>query len=323
MHYVKKYIKNTIYICKQILKGTLFIPPQSKGLKIIVIINGKRIHGGLTDRFRHIMSIYYYCKQHNLEFKLSYTYPCPLEAILLPNKYNWSISESEISNSFWDTKEIEIFSAYKSKHIPKSQEIKYHLDILNKSINKKKKNFQYHIYGNCYFAENKFSTLFNELFLPSEKLKKKINTLLNNIRSYEAIVLRFQQLLGDFQEGNYPILNDIQKNELINRIINKIESLKKEGYFTEEKILVTSDSLTFLKQVNTLPYVFIIPGENIHMDFIKKQYPIETYMKSFVDLLMLSKAKKITCIKTNEMYNTGFPEFAANIGNIKYNLIQI
>lgn len=323
MSHIKKYIKKILYIYQQVLKGTLFIPPKSKGLKIIVIINGKKFHGGLTDRFRHIMSIYYYCKQHNLDFKLFYTYPCPLETILSPNKYNWLISESEISNSFWDVKEIEIYSAYKSKHIPKSQETKNHLEILNKSINKEKKNFQYHIYGNCYFAENKFSTLFNELFLPSEKLKKKINSLLNGIKSYEAIVLRFQQLLGDFQEGDFPILNDTQKKNLINKIINKIQSLKEEGYFTEERILVTSDSLTFLNEVNILPYIFIIPGENVHMDFIKKEYPIETYMKSFVDLLALSKAKKITCIKTNEMYNTGFPEFAANIGNIKYNLIQI
>lgn len=292
--------------------------PKSKDKMVVVMIDGELYHGGLTDRFRHIMSIYSFCKEHSLNFKIYYTYPCKLEKILIPNQYNWKIKKKDLSYSFIDSKDILIYSCYKTHHISKQIEIQKHLNILSQILKNKRKNFQYHIYGNCYFAEQNFSALFNELFKPSDLLQKKLDKVTPN-QPYEAVVLRFQQLLGDLLEGNFPVLGATQRFELIKICIEKIKNLYEQGYFSTNKVLVTSDSSTFLDAVcKELDFVLIIPGRNVHMDFHGKHENEDVYMKSFVDFLMLSNAQKITCLKTSIMYDTGFPNFAANIGNIEY-----
>ncbi len=286
------------------------------------MVDGELYHGGLTDRFRHIMSIYSFCKTNSLTFKLYYNYPCDLEQILIPNHYDWKIKRSDLSYSIMDSRDILVYSQYKALHLNKNTEIQQHLSILQNILNDKKSNFQYHVYGNCYFAEKEFPSLFNELFRPSELLQKKLDELAGN-KYYEAVVFRFQQLLGDFVEGDYPVLDVKQRTELVNTCINKIKELYNTGYFSTQKILITSDSETFLESVRKeLDYVFIIPGRNVHMDYASKNEKEEVYMKSFVDLFMLKNAKRITCLRTSVMYDTGFPQFAANIGNIEYKKIE-
>ena len=53
-----------------------------------------------------------------------------------------------------------------------------------------------------------------------------------------------------------------------------------------------------------------------------KDYSIDIHLKPFTDLYILSTAKKITFLKKDIMYDSGFPEFAANIGAIPYNKIN-
>ena len=54
-----------------------------------------------------------------------------------------------------------------------------------------------------------------------------------------------------------------------------------------QKILVTSDSITFLKTIRKQKnYVSIIPGKVVHMNYTSEaEYKV--YMESFIDLLML------------------------------------
>ena len=98
------------------------------------------------------------------------------------------------------------------------------------------------------------------------------------------MVFRFQQLLGDFKEDGYQILS-VQK-ELIEKCINKVEELY-VLYHSGQKILVTSDSITFLKTIRKQKnYVSIIPGKVVHMNYTSEaEYKV--YMESFIDLLML------------------------------------
>ena len=51
---------------------------------IIVMVDGKYVHGGLSDRIRGITSIYHYCKDHQIPFYLNYTYPFKMEDYLEP-----------------------------------------------------------------------------------------------------------------------------------------------------------------------------------------------------------------------------------------------
>lgn len=66
-------------------------------LEVVNMIDGTIKHGGLTDCFRNILSLYSWCKLYDLPFRIHYTYPCRLEEFLLPNQYDWRIKTSEIS----------------------------------------------------------------------------------------------------------------------------------------------------------------------------------------------------------------------------------
>lgn len=287
--------------------------------ELVVMIDGKLAHGGLTDRFRNILSVYSYCKEHQIPFKIHYTYPCNLTQILQPNNYDWQIKSSELSYHFLDTKELVLYvdpyDLPEDKFKRKNNE--EHLMLLNNEFCKKR-NIQYHLYGNAFFAEGHYCELYEELFKPSPYLKKRIEHVLINMQEpYEAITLRFQQLLGDFSEGNFEILPETERHKLIKSCITKIDDLYNKGYFSTKKILVTSDSPTFIEKVKKLKYVYTIPGRMEHMDFTKNS-DLEMNAKAFVDLYLLMRAQRITLLKVSNMYKSGFPAFAAELGRVKY-----
>ena len=245
-----------------------------------------------------------------------------LTSYLLPNQYDWRIKASELSSHILDTKEIVLYvTPYNlSDEDFKKRNNEAHLRLLNDELDKKKK-VQYHLYGNSFFAEGQYAELFKELFKPSLYLKQRINQCLNSISGpYEAITLRFQQLLGDFEEGDYTILPSDERNDLIKKCVSKIKELYVVGYFSTLRILVTSDSPSFLAEVSKLPFVYIIPGKMEHMDFTHNA-DVDMNAKSFVDLFLLMKAKRITLLKTEKMYKSGFPAFAAELEGIRYNEI--
>lgn len=280
---------------------------------VIVMIDGKYGHGGLADRFRHILSIYSYCKQHGLEFKLLYVYPYDLTEILVPNKYDWIISRSKISMSFWDTRELFLYV-----DTSKGQSVQDENGRIVKKLNEEifdSKWIQFHVYGNSCFAEDEFLNLFHELFKPSPyflKKKEEFRALLPS--SYDAVTLRFQNLLGDFKERDYPELDDQQKKVLIHKCVTKINAMYQEHFFKSEKILVTSDSSTFLQQCHKLlPFVCVMPGKVVHVD-CGIPADLETHLRSFIDLYMLAEADRCVLLKTGRMFESGFPAFAAKIG---------
>lgn len=307
-----------------------YIWPLPKFRKeIVVMIDGTQVHGGLTDRFRHIMSIYSYCKENNIKFHLYYEYPCNIQLLLCPNKYDWRIQKNDISYNYFDYKELYLYvEVAKGEKDSASTTInnnnKKHLYILDKELSKTDKT-QYHIYGNTYFAKGKYRELFYELFIPTEYLKDRIELYRKKLyEPYESISLRFQQLLCDLKEGynnKYKILPPLEREELINKCIEKIKRLYDEGYFSTTKVLITSDSSTFIERVSILPFVYTIPGKMEHMDFTQNN-DLEMNSKAFVDLFLLSEAQKLTLLKTGEMYRSGFPEFAAELGGKPINYIE-
>lgn len=289
--------------------------------EIVVMVDGKMSHGGLTDRFRNILSVYYFCQQQDIPFKLYYSYPCDLRMILAPAKYDWRIDEKDISRHFLDTKEIDLYvkpiESYPDEEQFVSDNNVQHSAILSKTI-KDHHYTQFHLYGNCMMAKGKYKTLFEELFIPTEYLQNRIDQCLQNMtEEYEAVTLRFQQLLDDFEEGNFKVLPLVEREELINCCIDKISQLRQEGAFSTSPLLITSDSKTFLNRVDKLPDVYTIPGDMKHMDFTNDNN-IAMNAKPFVDLYLLTKAKRITLLRTRDMYKSGFPKFAAELGGIPF-----
>lgn len=129
-----------------------------------------------------------------------------------------------------------------------------------------------------------------------------------------SITYRFQQLLGDFKEGNYEVLPVSKRDEIIERCLGFIKKIRQK-HQDVDKILITSDSQTFLQRAKEKnEYVYTIPGNVYHIDYTNNKENF-AYMKSFVDLFMLSEAKMVYNYVTGKMYPSGFPSIAAKIGN--------
>ena len=46
--------------------------PKTCTKRCVFMIDGKTTHGGLSDRLRGLFSIYYYCKQNDIEFRIHF-----------------------------------------------------------------------------------------------------------------------------------------------------------------------------------------------------------------------------------------------------------
>lgn len=298
--------------------------PQTERPVYIAMVDGESFHGGMCDRFKGIISLYAYCKYHKIPFRIRYTYPFRLEDYLSPAVYDWTLKENEYTDN------------------PVYSRILYMRgEHLATRLLKLKTTRQVHFYTNrdclahineAYARESEYKKgfnwgeLFGELFKPGVVLEERIKSIKKDLGSdYYAAVFRFQNLLGDFQEYHFKAISDKKKAEkLIGQCLDSIRRLK--ASHGDKPLLVTSDSVTFLKRASQLEGVHIIPGTLIHMDGQKNhvpENPFETYLKSFLDFYMLCGAQKIYRIGTSYMYPSEFPVYAAKVHDIPFENITI
>lgn len=275
---------------------------------VIYMADGRVIHGGLVDRLRAMVTLYVFSKKKGIDFKIHFSSPFSLSDYLEPNLYNWQINDNNISYNSCVSKAIVV----KSNRIDEDKNLE---NRLGKDIG----TVQLHVYTNAFSKSIDFKKEFAELFKPSDALNEAIAVNLSRLSNdYVSITFRFQQLLGDFKEGNYRILDDSDKTKLIGRCDHFVNEVRQK-HSTINKILITSDSSSYLKHVKEkYDFVYIIPGEVLHVDYTDNDSDL-AYMKSFVDLFMLSRAKKLYNFSTGAMYrDSGFAAFAATIGGKPY-----
>lgn len=299
---LKKYYTNNP---QQYIKG--------EELYIIYMADGRLLHGGLSDRLCGLVSLYYYCIEHNKKFKAYWSHPYALQEYLLPNKYDWTINEKELSYNKKESSPIYVSCYYCSLDKFKK--------ILNNYLCKDKK--QLHVYTNIRYFNSEFGRYFFELFKPTKPLEELISYNLSKINDeYISITFRFQQLLGDFREGSFSQLKtEKEKRNLINKCISTIESIKKQNQ-NINKILVTSDSKSFLSSLKVYSYIYTIPGNIAHIDF-SKENNFAINAKSFVDFFMISKAKKVYLVYSDILYKSSFAHTASMLHRVPYEEIKI
>lgn len=277
----------------------------------VFMIDGRLHHGGLADRFRGICIYFALCKIKKVPFYVNYVYPFKLEDFLMPNLYNWRINENDISYN--------VRNAY--------LQVSLGDEIYFKSF---KQNKQMHVYsnlGNLTDLNKKFNTsytyksLFEELFKPSEFLASKLKIIKNEIGGqYIGVSFRFQHLLGDILEGRYPVLNEEKKSLLIKSCMDKLNQICDEN--KEYKVLVTTDSNTFLSILKNNSRIYLIQGSIAHVD-VTNDAGKDVYTKEFLDFYMLRGAVKIYNIGGGGLKLSGFPMFAANSSNIPFEKVYI
>ena len=289
--------------------------PRAKNERkmVVYMVDGRTKHGGLADRLRGIISTYDVCKQLGYDFRIYFVHPFRLDDYLVPATFDWRVSEEELCYNPQDSSVV--YCGSNGTHV----ELPFQRLYLKQCMQKATK--QVHVYTNAHLLQRggKFSQRFNELFRPSPALQEALDTHLANLNTgggYVTMTLRFQQLLGDFKEDNYTTLEPAAQQELIDRCINKIEELHRA--IPDKKVLVTADSNRFLEEASRrLDFVYVVHGKVAHMDW-SENIPFEVNLKSFLDLMMISRAERAYLLQTGLMYNSGFPRRAAQIGNIPF-----
>lgn len=283
-------------------------PIGHHGTEVVVMVDGRFMHGGLSDRLRGIASVYGFCREHGVAFKIHYNYPFNLKQYLLPNECDWDISDCDISYS-----SAEAVPVVLTLNLLPS---KFHKLYLSRCL-RRHRGKQLHVYTNTLFDDSDYSRNFHELFRPTEKLQADIDSYLSGIGSrFIGIVFRFQQLLGDFREDGYDILPESERARLVEVCLQRIDRIHKS--WPDHKVLVTSDSITFLKKAQErYPFVYAVARRVVHMDYTAAA-GYEAYEKSFIDMFMLSRADKVFMYHTGKMYRSGFAQRAAKINDVPY-----
>ena len=249
----------------------------------IFMVDGRTLHGGLSDRLRGAFSVYDYCKKKGYVFKILWTYPEKLQNYLVPASVEWEITPEEM---IYDRRivDFKFFNSY--SFMDNDEEAYAKLLDSNKSI--------VHVYSNVTIHEEKYEEYFQELFKMSSMLNRAFNEQLEAIGSnYISISFRLIGLLGDFVDRPdlYPELENTEmKKEYIEACINAIKGLKEKNTDIE-RILVTADSPIFLEEANKLDYVYVVPGGVVHIDQARGKKGV-SLIKNYLDFLLIAKAIK-------------------------------
>lgn len=305
-HKEEQKLEKTYYLHNNPCKGV-------KNQTIVAMVDGRVAHGGLSDRIRGIVSLYGYCKEKNIPFKLYYVHPFHLEEYLQPADYDWRISLEKISYNPNEAVPILLTC----DRLPNKHHRRYLDQVLKKYPHR-----QIHIYTNTQFLDKDFTLNFSEMFLPCPKIKRLVDEYaIPGNENFISMTFRFQQLLGDFKEDGCKILSKEEQETLIRKCIEKADYIRKTFHPTS-KVLLTSDSVSFVQRFcKEKDYAFSIPGEVVHIDYTSNA-SYEIYAKTFIDMFTLSKAKKIYLLRTGDMYRSGFGKRASKISGADFEEIS-
>ncbi len=276
-------------------------------LETIVMCQGFVSHGGLIDRLRGAVSVYMACKKYKKNFKLCFTHPFELQNYLEPAHYDWTIADEKISYSTKNTEVLLIDTV-----MDNDWERSYQQALLNQYVKESTK--QLHVYTNaacCY--DHDFAAAFAELFRPAPALQRRINEVLSQIGGpYVSVSARFLNLIGDFNEQNFSVpLSEAQRERLLQNCEKQLQRLRQT--YPDRRILVCSDSVTFLQRVQNADGVFVIPGTVSHIDN-DSAHDYQYYEKTFVDFYAIAHAEKVFVLAGGGLLDSGFPYAAARLG---------
>ncbi len=277
---------------------------------VVCMLDGAIYHGGLTDRLRGILTAYRESTKKGLPFYILWNDSFNLSDYLLPNTFDWRISEEEISRSRKNSRAVVI-----DDMTPRQSLWRMRAALLSPPR-------QLHLYTNADSAIGEYAELFPKLFRPSERLQKAIDRHKQKLgEKYWVFTTRFLTLLGDFNDWCGVVLSEENKMEMMKKVADEIMILSRqrpEGV----KIMVTSDSCSFLDYIKKRePEIYIVEGKIRHIDVdrdMEESDIDDSTMKTFVDQLLIMGADTVVRMRTGGMYASGFARFAAEVGKARF-----
>lgn len=280
---------------------------------VIFMNNGFTWHAGLCDRLRAITTLYAWCREHRMDFRIHFIHPFCLTEYLEPQGYDWTIREEEVAYDLSYATPLSMMYGLDVEPLRTSRRL-YPLieDWMEKNFSVKDK--QVHLYTNLFTETtlHDFGTNFNELFKPTPRLQAQIDNHLHKLAGqYISISFRFTTLLGDFEDCTGSPLPEEERPVLIEKCVAAIAEIRANAP-AHRRVLVTADSPTFLKRVEGLPDVYVVEGQVGHIDY---QHSDAVNLKTFLDFFLISKAEKVYLARTGQMYRSAFAKTAALVEN--------
>ncbi|TBN03609.1 hypothetical protein EYD45_08815 [Hyunsoonleella flava] len=286
-----------------------------KTKQIVVCFDGLFPHGGLVDRLKGIVSFYLIAKALGYDFKILFDTPFELDVFLQPNAIDWKFKRSNV------------------KWHPTKTRCLYFINNFNANplaVIKKSNASQFYVYANIDYSKSIFPELnqddlekkwregFNQLFKKSDFLEEKLNTI--STEPFIAFHSRFTSLMGDFKDTTSKKLSAEEKNRLCDVLLQIINRVKAEE---QQKAYLFSDSINFIKHIKQQVEINTIEGNPFHMDNFEMRSGIEGHLKTMIDFFMISKSKKVYFLKVKPMYNSSFSKYAAIIGNVNFECLEV
>lgn len=288
--------------------------PLAKPLAVYTM-DSTIVRTGLADRFRGMISVYAWAKKHNKPFRIYHKNPFALEDYFVPNKYDWTLKDGELVYNLRDANPVSILDHTKGYRYFFLAPWRQHHFYTNVGA--------LPLFNKFYHTDYKYSELFSELFKPSPKLEKALMPYKHYIeKGYVSISFRFINLLGDFEDTvHVEPLDEKKKKELIESCIKQIYRIK-EQYPQYDKILVTSDSVTFNKEASKLDIVLMLQGSVGHIACVNGEQADSVTMRTFLDFYMISQARHAYMAHTGKMYKSNFARSASMSTGIPYDTIS-
>lgn len=258
---------------------------------------------GLADRIKTMINCFYIAEQNGYDYKIIFQSPFQLSKYLQPNEIKWEATESELDFSFTDTRFLNYHGKFRSLS-PRKQYICF--NFMDKGM------------PELMDRDDLWRNMFQRLFKFSPAIEKTCSETGYAPYSYIAIHLRFVNALGETEIGKKALPQDKQQ-DLIRRCREGIMLICKENR-EHLPVLIFSDNSKFLKLIDDLP-VHNLGSDNIrHLGYAEDSQDV---MKTFVDLVMLGRARKIYRILAPEMFPTMFSIIAARIGDVECSDINV
>ena len=284
--------------------------------RVVCIYDENVKSGGLADRLKGMISMYELCKELSIGFKILFTHPFNLTDFLIPNKINWNIKNDELN---YNLKATDI--CYISTLTGTVEEVAKQKAWFVKWFRNNKN--EYHVRTNAHtFDKKNFAKNFGELFTIAPRLQCSIEIIKKELGSnYISTSFRYLNLLGDFNETFMKeALPPEERKVLIEK--NRCQIQELHNQYPDKKILVNSDSTTFLREASRLGYVYTIPGNITHIDGDNNTDEYTAYEKTFLDFFMIANAEKIFLFRTGKMYKSDYPGVASLINGRPYEIIE-
>ena len=283
---------------------------------VVCVFNGYLSGGGLVDRLRGVVSTWEVCRRHGLDFRLSFTHPFPLTDYLLPADYDWRIPETQISHS---SRQTHLVLGETLTDEPWDRRRLHRL--LNRQL-LRHRHLQRHVYTNaafCYDAD--FAELFCQLFRPAPSLERLVDQTVAHIGGpFITVSARFGNLLGDFNEQNYGHrLSATEARRLLDSC--REQTLRLWRTRPDLRVVVCSDSSTFVRLMQREACVYTIPGTITHIDNDTRQ-GYDHYLKTFLDFFVISRASSCYLLRGPGMLFSGFPYAASRLGRRPFEEIK-